>query len=90
MSGAGMQQDGMGPVFEDFYRRNPAALANGWLALSHHRDVPAWAARSESSPAIDSVVRFLIQPDKPPLLGLMPNLKPRRQEKRHRDALRRT
>ena len=77
-------QDSGGELFDDFYLRNPAALANGWLALSHHRDVPAWANRDGPSPAIDNAIRSLIRPNQPQLLGLLPELK--RRPRHHKNT----
>ena len=69
-----------GPLFDDFYRRNPAALANGWLALSHHRELPPGRARS--SAAIDNIVQCLIQPNQPQLVGLFPKFSSRTKRRR--------
>lgn len=64
------QKDLRGDIFDDFFQRNPAALANGWLALPHHRDVPVWSEQPQS--VVDKVVKGLIRPDRPQLTGLVP------------------
>lgn len=63
-------------LFDDFYSRNPAALANGWLALPHHRDDPAMQEKRAASPPIRGVVRALLRPNQPQLVGLLPSLRP--------------
>lgn len=75
-------RNGASHLFDDFYKRNPAALANGWLALGHHRDLPAWAQRSGPSPGLDNLVQALIQPHQPQLVGLMPKFKSKRKRYR--------
>lgn len=71
---AGMEKDA-GALFDDFYSRNPAAIANGWLALPHHRDAPAWANREEQVQAIDQAARSLLRPRQAQLVGLVPLFK---------------
>ncbi|SNX86820.1 uncharacterized protein MEPE_05529 [Melanopsichium pennsylvanicum] len=65
-------------LFDDFYKRNPAALANGWLALRHHRDLPA---RGDEGAITDRVAKAMVRSRRPPLLGLHPTFKLRTRVK---------
>ena len=64
----------------DFYTRNPAAKANGWLSLPHHRHLPA-ISTGDHSPAVDHAARGTIQSQTRQVLGLLPNLKRRRKHR---------
>ena len=70
------------PLLDDFFQRNPAAVANGWLAMPHHRDVPEWMVERDRSKAMQSVARDLIQTNQPRLLGLVPQFRSRRRSRR--------
>lgn len=61
--------------FHDFYTRNPAAKANGWLELPHHRRLEGWEEREEDHvSAMDRAARGLIRAQRSPLVGLLPGL----------------
>ncbi|PWZ02018.1 hypothetical protein BCV70DRAFT_55206 [Testicularia cyperi] len=62
-------------LFDNFYLCNPAALANGWLAESHHRgyDPPDPDRRVRSA---SSAARELLKYHRNPLLGLRPLKQP--------------
>ncbi|KAJ9475696.1 Serine/threonine-protein phosphatase [Pseudozyma hubeiensis] len=62
-----------------FYDRNPAAKANGWLALSHHRD--GGVDRRARSDAIDRAAAGLIKVQQHQLLGLVPSFKTKKRSK---------
>ncbi|KAJ1023730.1 hypothetical protein NDA18_004713 [Ustilago nuda] len=70
------------PLLDDFFQRNPAAVANGWLAMPHHRDVPEWMVERDRSKAMQSVARDLIQTNQPRLLGLVPQFRSSRRSRR--------
>ncbi len=49
-------------LYDDFYKRNPAALANGWLALPHHRNVPDVDSREQRrEEAMTKLARELVR-----------------------------
>ncbi|GAC94632.1 serine/threonine-protein phosphatase [Pseudozyma hubeiensis SY62] len=62
---------------DGFYDRNPAAKANGWLAMSHHRDggVDGRARRD----AVDRAAAGLIKVQQRQLLGLVPKFKAKKR-----------
>lgn len=61
--------------FNDYYTRNPAAKANGWLELPHHRRLEGWEERKEDrTSAMDRAARGLIQAQRSRLVGLLPRL----------------
>lgn len=61
--------------FNDFYARNPAAKANGWLELPHHRRLQGWEERKEERvSAMDRAAQGLIRAQQSRLVGLLPRL----------------
>ncbi|SJX65165.1 uncharacterized protein SRS1_16024 [Sporisorium reilianum f. sp. reilianum] len=56
----------------DFYARNPAAKANGWLSLPHHRY--ASSSRVGGGAAVKRAARAIIQSQQRQVLGLLPRL----------------
>lgn len=57
----------------DFYSRNPAALANGWLALHHRRLMTSPMDRGEPTP-VEIVASAVVRASRTQLLGLTPHL----------------
>lgn len=64
----------------DFWARNPAAKANGWLSLSHHRYVPD-CSRAHQSSAMTRAARVKIRSQHRQVLGLLPTLGPARKRR---------
>lgn len=75
---AGRKMDCTEHYFNDFFTRNPAAKANGWLALPHHRRTEGWVAREGRESVIDRAARGLIKAQESRLVGLLPKLSCRR------------
>ncbi|ETS61381.1 hypothetical protein PaG_04408 [Moesziomyces aphidis] len=57
----------------DFYSRNPAALANGWLAFHHHRFMSSPMDRDEPA-SVEIVASAVVRASRTQLLGLTPHL----------------
>lgn len=67
------QRDATEVYLEDFYTRNPAAKANGWLALAHHRDA-AVGGRVGEKQAVERAARGMVRAQQRHVLGLLPRL----------------